>query len=127
MLVFNRRGIFASNEVTMPYSQIAQVNLHTGLMFSRLELITTGVDNLLVHHLFRWDAAKAKKILDQKIYLANSANSGTDSGAVSSIGKKQAPTASFERSLNRLKELLHKGHISQKEFNARRAELLKKV
>lgn len=67
-MIFQNRGLVARTESTIPYGQIAQVNLHKGLMRSTLELVNTGgARNVSVGNLANRDAVNAKELIEQKI------------------------------------------------------------
>ena len=41
-IVFKKRGFIKKEEVTIAYTQIAQANLRSGLMFATIEVINSG-------------------------------------------------------------------------------------
>jgi len=67
-MVYENKGLIASNESTIPYGQVAQVNLHKGLMRSTLELVNTGgAQNIKVQNIPNAEAQQAKALIEQKM------------------------------------------------------------
>ncbi len=67
-LVFENRGLIARDEAHIPYSQIAQVNLHKGLASATLTLINTGgAANIELGNLNKKVAEQARDLIQQKI------------------------------------------------------------
>jgi len=123
-VVFRKRAWFNVEEVTVTTSNIVQVHLRKGILFSTLVVMnSSGSDVAEIKHIWNPKAIKAKQILDQKLYQIHT------TGFV----KKEfenAPHAqldNFEKTLGRLKELLQRGKITQKEFDEKRQGMLKKV
>jgi|SRR3989344_3384730 len=120
VMIYRKRGFFKVREVTIAYSHIVQVNLVRGIFFARLEIVNTGVDNIIVKYVSKAQAAKAKRVIDQKIYYSH---------AKEKSDQEMTPVNvhNFEKSLNRLKELVNKGLITQREYNIRREKYLKHI
>jgi hypothetical protein len=121
-IVFKRRKWILVREMTISYSQIAQVNLHRILYLSHLEIRSTGTDDIMIKFLFTPQAKKAKKIIDRKIHEAHRGH-----GMSASNAREDKHVVEFERSLNRLRELVHRGQISEREYKQKKKNLLKKL
>src|SRR3989344_1221323 len=120
-MVYVKRGIIRRNEATISYNHVSQVYLRRGYLASSLEVINTGgVENILVKWLPIEQAARAKKLIDQKIFHTHARITGKHQY----MGRE---VPDFERKLARLKELKLKGTISRGEFEKRRREILKSV
>lgn len=123
-VVFRKRSWFTVEEVTMTTSNIVQAHLKKGLFFSTLEVMnSSGADIAEIKHVWNPHAIKAKQILDQKLYQMHTA--GTNRGEVENTPHEQLD--SLEKTLNRMKELVARGKISQREFEQKRQKLLKQV
>lgn len=120
LIIFKKRRFFKVYEITVSYSHIVRINLHKGLLFASLELVTSADENIIIKYVGKNKAAKAKKIIDQKIYTALAKHN------VESV-KSIHPSYEYEKALHRLKELYAKGRITKKEYSARKADLLKKL
>jgi hypothetical protein len=120
LLLYKKRHIFWVREVTISYNQIAQVTLNKGILFSSLQIMTTGTDDIILKYLQNTDANKAKKIIDQKIFYSHAKHHDEASTI------KATPTH-IEKSLERLKELVARGSMSKREYETRRKELLKRI
>lgn len=67
-MVYVNRGLIASNEATIPYGQVAQVNLHKGLMRATLEVINTGgAKNVTLQNLAKAEAQEAQGLIEERI------------------------------------------------------------
>lgn len=67
-MVYENRGLIAKDEATIPYSQVAQVNLHKGLASASLTLVNTGgAANIELGNLNKKVAEQAKDLIQQKI------------------------------------------------------------
>jgi len=122
LLIYRKRFFFNVKETTISYNQIAQVNMIRGVFFSQLDVLTTGTDDIIIRYINKKKALRAKKIIDQKVYHAHyKRETKEDSEADSTI------VHSYEKSLNRLKELLHREKITKKEFEKKKQEFLKKL
>lgn len=120
LLIYKKRYLFKTKEITMSYNQISKVNLVRGIIFAEIELATTGTDDIRVRFVSKKNATMAKKIIDQKIYHAHAKHRPEDT-------KISGEIKDYEKSLARLKELLNKGSMSEREFNKTKNDLLKKL
>lgn len=120
LLIYKKRSWFIVREITISYNQIARVTLTKGIFFATLEIETTGTDNIRIKFILKGKASQAKSIIDQKIYRSHAKHAPAPD-------KESGEVVSYEKSLSRLKELLNKERISQREFNKKKDELLKKV
>ncbi|MBN1162622.1 PH domain-containing protein [Patescibacteria group bacterium] len=124
LVVYKKRKFFFwGDEITYSYNQIAQVSLKTGLLFSHLELSTTGKDEITVKYVFKWKAKLAKKIIDQKIYHAHAKMHPHKDTSTENYKNM----TSFEKALSRLEELALRGKISKSFYKKKKNELLKKI
>lgn len=116
-ILYRRRNWFVVREITIPYKQVAQVDLTRGIFFSEFEIAISGNETrtLKVNYVINKDALKAKKIIDQKVHMIHN----QDEKLNSNVGVKN-----LEKSLARLTELLEKKKINKKEFEKKRKELL---
>jgi hypothetical protein len=120
LLIYKKRHWFVVKEITISYNQIAQVILTRGIIFATLKVETTGEDDIIVKYVRKKKAVQAKKIIDQKIFHSHakhSPNQGTETNDI-----KQ-----YEKSLNRLKELVNKDVISEREYEKKKDQLLKNL
>jgi hypothetical protein len=123
-IVYKRRKWLVVREMTISYIQIAQVNLHKILYLCHLEIKSTGTDDITIKFIYTPQAIKAKKIIDQKIHHAHRfGRHGSDKEDRENV--KQV--SNYENSVNRLRELLHRGKITDREYKNRRKRLLKKL
>lgn len=123
-VVYKTRGLFRISETTISFNHMSQVDVTRGIFFASLEIINTGgVKDILIKHVRKSKAMKAKSIIDQKIHhIHNAANHPEQSRyAAESLIEKT------EKDLNRLKELLLKEKLTQKEYNKRRNKVLKNL
>lgn len=121
VMVFWKRGIIRIHEVTISYNQISQVYLSRGLIFGSLEIINSGgVENIIIKHVPKKQAIKAKNIIDQKIYHVHAKEENKEEKDVAGVHE-------FEKSVNRLKELLNRGKISKREYERKRKQMLKGI
>lgn len=118
-IVYRRRNWFVVREITIPYKQIAQVDLTIGIFFSEIEIAISGNETrtLKVNYVINKDALRAKKIIDQKVHLVHSQDEKLNTNV---------QVKSFEKSLARLTELLEKKKITKKEYEKRRKEIINK-
>lgn len=117
LISFRKRKWFNVDEMTVTYNHIAQANLKRGVFFSTLEIITSGgSDNPSIRCIINKDAKKAHKIIEQKIYRAHATNQAKEEFKA----EKETEVVKMEKSLSRLKELLLKGKISEKEYEKKR-------
>ncbi len=119
LLEYRKRYILFLKEMTISYNQITQVTLNKGLFFSSLEIVTNGTDNIEIYYLQKKQAARAKKIIDQKIYTSHAKHHDEASTI-------RASETKVEKSLSRLKELLVQGSISEREYKKRKESILNK-
>ena len=67
-MVYENRGLIAKDEATIPYSQVAQVNLHKGIASASLTLVNTGgAANITLDNLWKYAAEEAKELIQQKV------------------------------------------------------------
>jgi len=118
LIIYKKRSWFKLREITISYNQIARVTLTRGIFFSHLELETTGADNIVVRYISKAKGKYAKTIIDQKIYRSHAKHA-------TAPDKGESEVSSYEKSVNRLNELLSTEKITKKEFENRRRELLK--
>ena len=120
LLIYKKRYLFQTREITISYNQISQVNLIRGVLFAEVNIITTGDESLRVRYVSKSLATQAKRIIDQKIYHAHAKHRPEDTKASGEIN-------SYEKSLARLKELLNKGMISNHEYEQKKRHLLDSI
>jgi len=118
LLIYKKRRFFVVREMTISYNQISQIILTRGIFFSHMDIVTTGDEHIVVRFLSKNLAKHAKSIIDQKIYHAHAKHQPNTTPVNNTANN-------FEKSLSRLKELLVKEVITEREFNKRRNELLK--
>lgn len=125
-IVYKKRHILTHDEFSIPYNHIAQANLINFIyLFAHVEIATTGMRFIKVHWVFKKKARRAKKIIDEKIHQSHRKDQylpddGKEKGGGGVYVKE------YEMSLKRLQELLNTDRITQREFNKKRKELLKK-
>ena len=123
-VIFRNRHWFSVEEITVATSNIIQVHLKKGILFSALMIMnSSGSDVAEIKHVWNPRAVKAKQILDQKLYQIHTAV--FDRKEFENAPHEQLDN--FEKTLSRLKELVQRGKITQKEFEQRRQGMLKKV
>jgi len=120
LLTYRKRRWFIVKEITISYNQIAQATLHSGILFSHLEIVTTGTDDIIIRYISTKLGKKAKKILDQKLYHAHAK-------LHPEVELDQSKMNVYEKGLNRYKELLNRGKITKKEYERKKKDLLKKI
>ena len=118
LIIYKKRNWYKLREITISYHQIARVTLTRGLFFSHLELETTGDDKIVVKYISKSKGKYAKTIIDQKIYKSHAKHASLPD-------KNEDEVSAYEKSVNRLNELLNTGRINKKEFESKRKELLK--
>jgi hypothetical protein len=120
LMVYRKRRLgFFVDEITMSYNHIVSVNLHQGIFFSKLEMVLSGGQNMVeIKGVWNKHARKAKKIIDHKIYHVHNKQHGA-------LPTHHATFDTAEKTIGRLKELLHKGKINQKDFDKKKGHLLK--
>ena len=120
LLIYKKGHLFGSKESTISYGQISQIILSKGIFFANIQIVTTGNDDIVVNWVNKKLASTAKKIIDQKIYQSHSKHSD----AAEKVGETHI---NVEKALSRLKELVVKGHLSEKEYQKKKNDLLKSV
>lgn len=120
LLIFKRRNWFVVNEITISYHHIGRVLLVRGILFNGLEIETTTADKILVKFLPKKDTVLAKKIIDQKIYHSHAKHQPT--GSVTEVKEE---LKSYEKALNRYKELLETGKMTEVEYEKKRQGLIR--
>ena len=118
LVIYRKRNLIHVWETTISYNQIANVALTKSPLFAKIEIITTGTDDIMVKYVSKKDAMYAKKIIDQKIFHSHAKHRPGEDTAAEEV-------RSYEKSLNRLWELLQRGRISRREYNKRKSKLLK--
>jgi hypothetical protein len=83
-----------------------------------MELETTGADNIVVKFISKTKGKYAKTIIDQKIYRSHAKHA-------TAPDKNESEVMSYEKSINRLNELLNTGRITQNEFDSKKKEMLR--
>lgn len=125
-IVHRKRSLFKINETSIPYNHIAEVNVIQGIFFAEFSIYTTSKKEITLRWVSKSKAKKAKDIIDHKVYEAHHKKiDDTHQGTSASI--KVSTIGSYEKSLNRLEELLQQKRISRHEFAKRQKELLKKI
>jgi hypothetical protein len=67
-MVYENRGLIQKDEATIPYSQVAQVNLHKALASASLTLVNTGgAADITLDNLWKNAAEQAKELIQQKV------------------------------------------------------------
>lgn len=118
LLIYKKRKWFILREVTISYNQIARFTLAKGIFFAHINIITTGGDNIETKFVRKNDATQAKAVVDQKIFHAH-AKHGVP------IKEGREGVGSYEKTINRLKELRNRNKISEREYEKKKKELLK--
>ena len=120
LLLYKKRRLFSSKEITISYNQISQITLNRGVVFARLDIVTTGTEDIFIKFVNKKAASQAKKIIDQKIYRSNDKHH-------EDFKDKNASQENLEKSVARFHELFVQGHISKKEYNKKKSTLLSKL
>lgn len=120
ILLYRKRKFFRVKEVTIAYSHIVQVDVISGIIFSSISILNPATDTIEIKGVPNKLAKKAKKIIDQKIHMAHAKHSPAKMDISNDMVK-------YEKSLNRLDELLQRGMITDKEYNERRSDLMDRV
>ena len=118
LLMYKKRRWFMVKDITISYNQVARFTLEKGIFFAHINIIATGGDEIEIKYVSMKDASQAKAIVDQKIYHSH----GRDGQFIHENGGN---IGSFEKTMNRLKELLNRGKITEKEYKQKKKELLK--
>jgi hypothetical protein len=119
LLIYRKRHLTKTKEVTFSYNQISKINLTRGIFFGAIEFATTGRENFEVKWVSKKKATMAKKIIDQKIYHAHAQHKPEETQLAREVKE-------YEKSVNRLKELHGRGEISKKDLDKMRRDLLRK-
>ena len=123
-LTLRRRKWFNVEEVTMTTSNIAQVNLIAGVFFSTIQIVnSSGAQDVKIHHVWKPMARKAKAILDQKLQQEHVA--GIDEREFGQ--PQQTDLGDYEKSLNRMRELVRKGKMTETEYERKRQKMLREI
>ena len=123
-LTLRRRKWFNVEEVTMTTSNVVQVNLVAGVFFSTIQIVnSSGAQDVRIHHVWKPSAKKAKAILDQK--LQQELVAGIDEREFRQ--PTQTYLGDYEKSLNRMRELVRKGKMTESEYERRRQRMLKEL
>jgi hypothetical protein len=117
LLLYKKRKLFSSKEITISYNQISQITLSKGIFFARLDVVTTGTEDIFIKFVDKKTAAQAKKIIDQKIYRSHAKHHEDIKG-------KSSSELNMEKSLSRLYELFIQGHMSEKDYKKKKDALL---
>ncbi len=117
LLLYKKRRLFSLKEITISYNQISQITLNRGIFFARLDIVTTGTEDIFIKFVSKKAASQAKKIIDQKIYRSHAKHH-------EDFKDKKASQENLEKSIARLHELFVQGHISKKEYNKKKNTLL---
>jgi hypothetical protein len=120
ILLYRKRKFFKVKEVTIAYSHIVQVDIISGIIFSSISILNPATDTIEIKGVPKHIAKKAKKIIDQKIHMAHAKHSPAKMDISNDMVK-------YEKSLNRLDELLQRGLITDKEYDERRNDLMDQV
>jgi hypothetical protein len=120
LIIYKKRSWLKLREITISYNQIARVTLTKTLFFSHMELETTGADNIIVKFVSKSKGTYAKTIIDQKIYRSHAKHAVVPD-------KNQSEVISFEKSVNRLNELLNTGRLTKNEYDSKKKQLLKEL
>ncbi len=123
-LTLRRRKWFNVEEVTMTTDNVVQVNLVSGIFFSTIQLVnSSGAQDVSISHVWKPTAKKAKSILDQKLQQYHL----TGANQVKFQQPTQQEVGNFEKSLNRLRELVSKGKLTESEYEQKRQKMLKEI
>lgn len=120
LIIYSKRSWFVVKEVTISYNQIAQIILNKGILFATIELETPSPENIIVKWLPRTAAITAKKIIDQKIYHSHAKHNPD-------AGHDKSGLKTYEKSLSRLKELVAKGQMTEKEYEKKKDALMREL
>ena len=116
-ILYKNRVFFSVNEISVPYKQVSQVKLLTGLFFADLEIGITGHDTNIIKIRFapKKVAKRAKRLIDQKIHMFSTNNFKQENNH---------DIRNTERGLARLQELLEKNKITKKEYQSKKKDIL---
>lgn len=117
LLMYKKRKWFALTEATISYNQVARFTTTKMLFYSHVSLATTSGDVIDIRFVNKKAASRAKSVIDQKIYHAIAKHETPISVQPNDISVQ-------EKSINRLKELLNRGKISEKEYENKKKDIL---
>ncbi len=120
LLIYKRRKWFVVKEITVSYHHIHQIILSKGIFFATIVIETASGADIILKFVNKKLAIQAKKIIDQKIYHSHAKHTPNKSNDHNSI-------KTYEKSLNRLKELEKRGDITEKEFQKKKDEMLRTI
>ncbi|MFC1622208.1 hypothetical protein ACFL13_02385 [Patescibacteria group bacterium] len=119
-LVYKKRHLLSHEEFSITYNHVVQVNLRKLILFfAHIDIVNSSGDHVMVTFVPKKDAIKAKDIIDGKIYQAHVKEKSKHTGHTKKV-------VDFEKSLKRLRELVQRGRISEREYKKKRNQLLKK-
>jgi len=115
-IIFRDKGLLSRKESTISYKQVSQVSINKGLIHSTLEVINTGgYKNIKLEHIGNKLALEAKELIENFVHIVHTSDF--------SLASNNDPLKKLEE----LKILLEKGFINEKEFNAKRKEILSRI
>lgn len=117
-----RRKIFLLDHYTLSYNHVVQVNRHKGLLFSKIEIVGSGQDSMIIKGVWNRPAKKAKKILDMQSYKAHNKNNHKPQSA-----EEFKKTEHMDERLSRLKELYKRNKITKKDYEKSKKKILKEL
>lgn len=123
-IVFWNRFWLTTKEITITYKQIAQVNITKGIWFSRLHIISSGgYEEAEIKCVLNKKAIRAKRIIEQKLHRSHAPTKQRKEFKHKKIYKIDK----LEKSLNRLRELVNKGKLTEREYEKKRKKMLKSI
>jgi len=120
LLIYKKRKWFVLREMTISYKQIARFTLAKRIFFAHINIISTGGDKIEIKFVNKKNASQAKAVIDQKIFHSHARRNAPINGSGENVG-------SYEKTINRLKELRNRNKISEREYEKKKRELLKKL
>ena len=115
-IIFRDKGLLSRKESTISYKQVSQVSINKGLIHSTLEVINTGgYKNIKLEHIGNKLDLEAKELIENFVHIVHTSDF--------SLASNNDPLKKLEE----LKILLEKGFINEKEFNAKRKEILSRI
>jgi len=116
------RGFLKSSMQALRYSQVAQVSIRSGVMYSELRIESTGGKEIIVSGLKNAQAVEARRIIEQKIdELQSSPKSMNQSPPIVS------PKEDFAEQIRKLASLRDEGLLSNDEFAEKKKEILSRM
>jgi hypothetical protein len=125
VLVFNNRveerdpGLLKERTQTIHFTQVAQVSVKRGVVWSEVKVESTGGHEIVAKGLSKDEADAAKKLLDQLIHESRT------QPVVVAAAPPAAPD--IPEQIRKLGELRDAGILSNEEFEAKKAELLSRM